>query len=175
MQAFNRLNMKYIVSIFVVSFLLTACKKKVDHIVNYDNVIYEVNTQTIYSSNAQKNKQKSPELIISIMYADIFNQGIQTNKLLEIAEIYLATGDKTMFNELIFSHFLKDPSAIVPTDGQMRADIDQFVEDTYIKFYQREPSEYEKHYMINLIESDANMTVENVYTAIILSNEYFFY
>lgn len=175
MQVFNATDMKKMFSISFIVLLTMACKKKVDHVVTYDNVIYEVNTQTIYSSNAQKNKQKSPELIISIMYADIFNQGIPTNELLEIAEIYLATGDKTMFNELIFSHFLKDPSAIVPSDAQMRADIGQFVEDTYIKFYQREPSEYEKHYLINLIEDDANMTVENVYTSIILSNEYFFY
>ena len=167
--------MKRIILLVVTSAFMFSCKKKVDHVVVYDNVVYDVNDQSIYANNAQKNKQKSAELIISIMYADLFNQGIATNELLEIAEIYIATGDKTMFNELIFSHFLKDPSAVVPTDAQMRGDVDQFVYDTYIKFYQREPSEYEKHYLANLINNDANMTVENVYTAIVLSNEYFFY
>lgn len=155
--------------------LALGCKKKIDEQIVYDNVIYDVDNVDVYSSNAQKTKQKSAELLISIMYADLFNQGITTNTLLELSEIYLALGDKTMFNELAFSHFFKDPSAVVPTDLQMRADVDQFVEDTYLKFFQRYPSEYEKRYLVNLINNDANITVENVYTSIVLSNEYYFY
>ena len=154
---------------------VSSCKKKVEEIIVYDNVVHGVNTQTIYANSAQKTRQKSPELIISIMYADIFSQGITSNTLLEIGEIYQATGDKTMFNELIFSHFLKDPAAVLPTDVDMRNDIDQFIIDSYINFFLREPNEYEKHYLKNLIENDASLTVENIYTSVVLSNEYFFY
>lgn len=167
---------KYFILSILIGFLsFTSCKKKVDELVVYDNVIYDVGNQNVYASNAQKTKQKSPELIISIMYADIFNQGINTNTLLELSEIYTATGDKTMYNELVFSHFFKDPAAIVPSDAQMRSDISQFVSDTYLNFFQRVPSEYEKRYLIDLITNDNDITVENVFTSMVLSNEYYFY
>lgn len=163
------------IATITVLFSLLSCKKKVDELVVYDNVIYDIDNVSVYASNAQKTKQKSAELMISIMYADLFNQGVTTNTLLELSEIYLAMGDKTMFNELIFSHFFKDPMAVIPTDIQMRNDIGQFVEDSYLRFFQRYPSEYEKIYLVNLIDDDTDITVENVYTSFILSNEYFFY
>lgn len=166
------------IKIFTIAFAMVfsfSCKKKIEEQIVYDNVIYGVDDVEVYSSNAQKTSQKSAELLVSIMYADIFNQGINTNTLLEISEIYLALGDKTMFNELIFSHFFKDPSAVVPTDVQMRADIETFIEESYIRFFQRNPSEYEKHYLKDLITNDNDITVENVYTSFVLSNEYYFY
>lgn len=156
-------------------FFSFSCKKKIEEQIVYDNIIYGVDDVEVYSSNAQKTSQKSAELLVSIMYADIFNQGINTNTLLEISEIYLALGDKTMFNELIFSHFFKDPTAVVPTDVQMRADIETFIEESYIRFFQRNPSEYEKHFLKDLITNDNDITVENVYTSFVLSNEYYFY
>jgi hypothetical protein len=163
-----------IVALALVLFSFS-CKKKIEEQIVYDNVIYGVDDVEIYSSNAQKTSQKSAELLVSIMYADIFNQGINTNTLLEVSEIYIALGDKTMFNELIFSHFFKDPTAVVPSDVTMRADIDTFIEDSYIRFFQRNPSEYEKHYLKDLIANDNDITVENVYTSFVLSNEYYFY
>lgn len=164
-----------IVTLALILAFSFSCKKKIEEQIVYDNVIYGVDDVEIYSNNAQKTSQKSAELLVSIMYADIFNQGINTNTLLEISEIYLALGDKTMFNELIFSHFFKDPSAVVPTDVQMRADIETFIEESYIRFFQRNPSEYEKHFLKDLITNDNDITVENVYTSFVLSNEYYFY
>lgn len=166
------------IQIFTIAFAMFfsfSCKKKIEEQIVYDNIIYGVDDVEVYSSNAQKTSQKSAELLVSIMYADIFNQGINTNTLLEISEIYLALGDKTMFNELIFSHFFKDPTAVVPTDLQMRADIETFIEESYIRFFQRNPSEYEKHFLKDLITNDNDITVENVYTSFVLSNEYYFY
>ena len=109
------------------------------------------------------------------MYSDVFNQGITTTKLLEIAELSLSNGDKTMFTEMIFSQFLADPAASVPTNTQMRTDIDLFIEESYIRFFQRKPSEYEAKFMENLIANDATVTVENVFSSFALSNEYYFY
>lgn len=169
--------MNKVIQIFLLALVLFSfsCKKKIEEQIVYDNVIYGVDDVNIYSSNAQKTSQKSPELLVSIMYADIFDQGINTNTLLEVSEIYIALGDKTMFNELIFSHFFKAPGAVVPSDVAMRSDVDAFIEDSYIRFFQRNPSEYEKHYLKDLITTDNDITVENVYTSFVLSNEYYFY
>ena len=172
MQAFNKVKIGSL-ALLVLFFL--SCKKEVEETVVYSNVIYNVDDVSIYNSNAEKTKQKSPELQLSIMYSDVYNQAISTNKLLEIAELSLSNGDKTMFTEMIFSQFLSDPSANVPSNTQMRADIDLFVKDTYIRFFQRNPSEYELIYLKNLISNDAMITVENVFTSFVLSNEYYFY
>jgi hypothetical protein len=163
--------------IVFIGFLLlfSSCKKEVEQTIVYSNVIYELDDVKIYSSNAEKTKQKSPELLLSIMYSDIFNQGIPTNKLLEIAELSASNGDKTMFTEMIFSQFLTEPTASVPTDSQMRANLDVFIEDNYIRFFQRKPTAYEKIYLESLISGNSAITVENVFTSFALSNEYYFY
>lgn len=154
---------------------LTSCKKQVEETIVYSNTIYEVNDVSIYSSNAEKTKQKSPELLLSIIYSDIFNQAIPSRTLLEIAELSTSNGDKTLFTEMIFSQFLADPMASVPTNAQMRADVDAFTLDCYIRFFQRKPSEYEQHYLSDLITNNSLITVENVFSSFVLSNEYYFY
>lgn len=154
---------------------LSSCKKQVEETIIYSNTIYEVNDVSIYSTNAEKTKQKSPELLLSIMYSDIFNQAIPSRTLLEISELSLSNGDKTMFTEMIFSQFLTNPSANVPTDAQMRADVDAFILDSYIRFYQRKPNEYEQRFLKDLITNNPLITVENVFTSFVLSNEYYFY
>lgn len=166
--------------VFKIAFIgvilfLSSCKKEVEETIIYSNVIYELDDVKIYSSNAEKTKQKSPELLLSIMYSDIFNQGIPTNKLLEIAELSASNGDKTMFTEMIFSQFLTEPTASVPTNAQMRANLTVFIEDNYIRFFQRKPTVYEKIYLESLISGDSDITVENVFTSFALSNEYYFY
>ena len=57
----------------------------------------------------------------------------------------------------------------------MRANLEVFIEDNYIRFFQRKPSEYEKIYFKSLISGDNDITVENVFTSFALSNEYYFY
>ena len=171
MQVFKKTHFIVLASLFILS----SCKKEVEETIIYSNVIYGVNDVKVYTSNAEKTKQKSPELLLSIMYSDIFNQGISTNKLLEISELSTSNGDKTMFIEMVFSQFLSDPLANVPTNAQMRADLDLFIEESYIRFFQRKPSKYEKIYLKSLISGDSNITVENVFTSFVLSNEYYFY
>jgi len=57
----------------------------------------------------------------------------------------------------------------------MRADIEGFVEKTYKRFYLRYPSEGEKTFFINYIKANSNVTVEMVYTAFSVSDEYQYY
>jgi len=154
---------------------LSSCKKTITEEVVYDNVIYELNDQVVYSTAAEKNRQKTPTQFISILYADLFNQSISTNDLAEIAELSLSIGDKGVVTELLLSHYLNDPQVDIPTDSQMRADIPTFVESTYVRFFQRFPTAYEAQYLKDLIEDDLLMTPENIYAGFVLSNEYYFY
>lgn len=159
----------------IAAVAMVACKKKTVEEVTYDNVIYELDDVPVYSSNVQKTKQKSPTQYISILYSDLFNKSIPTTELTELGELSLAMGDKGMANELLLTHYYNDPTVVIPTNAQMRADVNQFVEDTYIRFYLRFPTEYEKYYLADLINNDPALTPENIYTAFALSNEYYFY
>lgn len=156
-------------------FGMTACKKtKIEETV-YDNVLYRVDTVPLYFSNSEKVKQKSTIQYISILYADLFGTGISNTELADLSELNLAIGDKSMANELLLSHYLNDPDVKVPTNAAMRGDIEKFVEDTYLRFYLRNPTPYEKHYMMQLIKEDQGLSPAQIFTAFALSNEYYFY
>ena len=163
-------------SLLTIALLLTtSCKKEVQEEVTYDQAIYGINTQVVYSSSSEKTRQKTPVQYISIMYGDLFGERIPNNELNNLALLSAANGDKGMVNELILSHYLNDPELELPTDAEMQSDPEAFVEATYIRFYKRNPTPYEKIYFVNLIEEDPDITVEVLYTAFILSNEYYFY
>ena len=131
----------------LMSFILVfavACKKtKIEETV-YDNNVFQIDTVKLYSSNSEKNKQKSGLQYISILYADLFAKGISNQELAELSELNVAMGDKTMANELLLSHYLNNTAVKLPTMTEMRADVDKFVEETYLRFYLRIPTAYEK-------------------------------
>lgn len=174
MQDFKRLKYGSLL-VLMVAFVIAGCKREITEQVIYDNVVYQIEDVVVYESNVEKTKQKTPTQYISILYQDLFATPISNNELSELSELYLSIGDKGMANELLISHYLNDLSVVIPTDAQMRSDLDAFVAATYVKFYQRNPTQYEKHYLVNLIEEDLNLTPETVYTAFALSNEYQFY
>lgn len=163
-------------SVLVISLLLTsACKKVVEEEVTYDQAIYGINTQVVYSSSAEKTRQKTPVQYISILYGDLYGARIPNNELNNLSLLSTANGDKGMVNELILSHYLNDPGLELPSDADMHSDPEAFVQQTYIRFYKRNPTPYEKIFFVNFIEDDPELTVEVLYTSFILSNEYYFY
>ena len=141
----------------------------------YDNVYYEVTPVTLYTSNAEKNKQKSSIQYISILFSDLFNQTLPGSDLNNLGEVILSNGDKGLVNQMILERFLTLPGIQIPTQAQMNADIDSFIISAYQRFYLRNPTDYEKYYLKNLIQNDASVTPEIVYAAFSLSNEYMFY
>jgi len=164
---------KTIVLVFVI--FAFGCNKITKEDVIYDNIIYEMDDVTLYTSSAEKTKQKTQAQYISIMYADLFNRSITNQELNELEELSIAMGDKTKANELILSHYFQQSDVSMPTDSEMRTDINQFIEETYIKFYQRLPTAYENHRLKAIIVKDIALSPEAIYTSFILSNEYYFY
>jgi len=166
-------------SLWILSALVivssSSCKKNVLEKTVYDNVIYQVDTVNLYSSNADKTKQKSAEQFISILFSNLTTETIPSDDLNNIAEVSYSFGDNGLMNTMLLENFLGNPGIDIPTDDEMRDNIEQFVVDTYLKFYLRQPDEYEKYYFINLISQDASITPEMVYASFAQSNEYLFY
>ena len=170
---------KTIVLFAGVVFLIavTSCKKEITQNVVYDNVIYQVDTVPVYSSSAEKNRLKTPLQYISSLYSNLYFSSIPGNTLDNLVIYRTSLGDKTLVNEMILNAMLNDPAvqANIPSVADMNADIDAFIDETYLRFYLRNPTEYEKYGLKNIILADPTMTPTDIYRAFLLSNEYQFY
>ncbi|MFT4758296.1 MAG: hypothetical protein ACI9XO_000635 [Paraglaciecola sp.] len=164
--------------VFLVGLTLTFsnCKKE---IVTQNEVntgyTYNVDNEIIYQSNVEKTRQKTPELYISILYSNLFQTTIPANDLSQLAGIRAATGDKQLADELFLNAFVNGGNAIIPTNQQMRDDIEAFIAETYLRFFLRVPTAYEVYELKKEIEADNQLTPELIYQGFALSNEYKFY
>ncbi|MEL7341189.1 MAG: hypothetical protein AAGM67_11955 [Bacteroidota bacterium] len=140
-----------------------------------DTYFYEVNPLELPSSTANKNKAKSLDQYISILYANLFQDAISPDELSEIYKVMESIGDKELAREVIISNLLNREGVIIPSDEEMRKDINAFLVDTYKRFFVREPSEAEKTYMRSYIQSNPDVTAELVYFSFAMSEEYQFY
>tara|TARA_B000000475_G_scaffold227993_1_gene192629 strand:- start:705 stop:1196 length:492 start_codon:yes stop_codon:yes gene_type:complete len=158
---------KYILFILIFSFCFSACKE--------EDLVYDINQLQSSSYNANKNKLKSISQYISIVYANLFQQALSSNELVEITRCIESIGDKEVAHEIILSNFMNSQDVILPSDSFMRADLDVFLEDTYKRFYVRDITEAEREFFLNFLNSNPNVSAEMVYMSFALSNEYQFY
>lgn len=156
------------VALAIAIFGMVGCQKE-------QNIIYEVNDVNVQDPNANKDYVKSLTEFISIAYTDLFGEVISQAQLQTLAVPYAGFGDLKLIEELIIKNFLNQPTVQIPTDAAMRANVDQFLFDTYQKFLNRAPNEFELWHMKSLIEDNQEITPELVYFSIMTSNEYRYY
>lgn len=137
--------------------------------------IYEVNPVAVSMPNAQKSKLKSEEQFISILYANLFQKALSANELLDMTDVIFSIGDKDLAHEVIVSNLMNNPDVLLPSDSLMRADVDAFIEDTYVRFLVRRPTEGELTWFRNFLSNHPDLSVEMVYIAFALSHEYLYY
>ena len=137
--------------------------------------VYEVQDETIQAESGDKATAKTTTEFISIAYSDLFGTTIPQDKLFKLNIAYNSFGDKKLIEDRIIRNFLNDPNVILPSDQDMHNDIGIFVINAYKKFFNRLPDEFEKYYLVNLIQTDTNITAVDVYYAIMTSNEYRYY
>lgn len=156
-------------SIYLILFLLavSACKEKTYY--------YEVNDVTVVPNNSEKDKEKTVEQFIAILYANIYQKAISPDQLVDLTELIASIGDKRIAYETILAKMITDPDVVFPSNSEMRSDIGKFVVETYKRFYVRLPTEAEKAHFTNYIESHPTVTPELIYYAFATSNEYNYY
>lgn len=120
-------------------------------------------------------KAKTPEQYLSILYANLYQKAMSPNQLVKATDVIASIGDKQVAYETVISKFMNDPNIILPSEEDMRADPEAFVRETYQRFFVRVPTEAEKTWMINFINSHPDVTPEHVYYSFAISNEYYFY
>ena len=146
--------------------LFSSCKK---------DDVYELNEINSTAYNANKNKLKSTNQYISIVHANLFQQALAANELVEISRCIQSIGDKQVAHEIVLSNFMNKAGVIIPSDSLMRDDLDLFIEETYKRFFVRDITEAEREFFLSFFESHPNVSAEMVYMAFSLSNEYQYY
>lgn len=140
-----------------------------------ESYIYEVNDVNINPNNSTKEKEKTTEQYLNILYANLYQKALSPNKLYELNTVIQSIGDKQVAYETVVAKMLKDPDVVLPTEDEMRANLGQFITDTYKRFFIRLPTEAEKTFMVNFLESRPDLGPEHVYFSMATSNEYYFY
>ncbi len=159
--------------IWLLLFLL-GCKKEIIKHQQY-NALYEVNPTYLYQNNSEKTQLKSADQFISILHADLFNYPPSSQYLNDLSEVFLSFGDKGLMNHILLENLLTLSVPFLPSSSAMRSNPDQFVVDTYLRFYNRLPTEYEKHFFVDFIQKDTTLTPQQVFSAFVQSNEYLYY
>lgn len=159
--------MNKIITILGFLLLFAACKNK--------DYIYQVNEVSILPNNADKNKQKTNEQYINIVYANLYQKALSPDKLVDLSNVLQSIGDKQVGYEIIISKMMNDPEVKLPSAAEMKADPDKFIIETYKRFYVRQPTQAEKSFFVNFLKSHPNLTPEHVYFAFSTSAEYYYY
>ncbi len=163
-----RISVKYMLLAAVLLLSLAACRREEYH-------IYEVNPVDVQGVNYGKNKQKTTEQYIAILHANLFQKALSANQQVEISNLIESIGDKQVGFEMVVSNFMNRPDVIIPDMSEMRADVDAFIMDTYRRFLIRLPTEAEKAWFRNFIETNTFVTPEIVYLSFALCDEYQYY
>ena len=157
---------KLLIILLCFPLLFSSCKK---------DDVYELNEVNATSYNANKDKLKSSNQFISILYANLFQEALSANELFEISRCIQSIGDKEVAHEIVFSNFMNKNGVIIPSYSVMRDNLDVFIEETYKRFFVRDITEAEREFFISFFESHPYVSAEMVYMAFALSNEYQYY
>lgn len=139
------------------------------------DIIYQVNDVEVTRPTGAKGSQKSLTEFISIAFADVIEQNITQDILIALSVPYSGFGDLKYIEDLIIRNLLNAQNAQLPTEAEMRADVNAFVIATYQRFFNRNPNEFEQWYLKNLIDDNPDITPELVYYSIMTSDEYRYY
>ncbi len=161
----NKIPILLTLALIVLS--LNSCKKEI--------YVYDVNTQVVEAVDLNKNRQKTPEQYISVLYANLFQKGLSANALVDISNVIQSIGDKQIAYEMLLSNFMNMTGLQIPSNEAMRADIPAFVRETYKRFYVRYPTQAELYWFVQFIENHPNLSSEVIFLSFALSNEYYFY
>ena len=157
---------KLFISFIIISTI--SCKKE-------KTFLYELNPVNVNSDGGIKNNVKTTTEFISIAYADLKGSNISSSDLQNLSIVYNAFGDKKLIEDRIIRKFLNDANTIIPSSISVNGDTLLFLVNSYKKFFNREPNEFEKYYLIELLRANALIDARIIYYAMMTSDEYRYY
>ena len=137
--------------------------------------VFEVEPVQVVQSGSEKPNRKNNIEFISIAYADVFSSSISQTELNKLSVAYRSFGDKELVEDVLIKNFLNNRLAQIPSKTEMLQDVEQFIEDSYLRFYNREPSNYESWFLKKQIEDNTEIDPELIYYSMMTAEEYRFY
>ncbi|MEK0440649.1 MAG: hypothetical protein RLZZ504_1565 [Bacteroidota bacterium] len=153
--------------VFILN-LSIGCTK--ERIINYG-----VQTTSVVEDKSKKTKEKNDAEFVSILYTNLYQTAISPNQLYKTQNVIYSIGDQDVAHEMLLSNYFNTSGITIPSNNEMKTSIDDFIVNTYKRFYLRYPSEGEKAFFKQYISNNTNVTVEMVYTAFACSEEYQYY
>ena len=154
--------------LFLLIIGLSNCKKE-------KTFLYELNPVQVNANGNIKNNVKSTTEFISIAYADLKGSNISSSELQNLSIVYTSFGDKKLIEDRIIRKFLIDANTIIPIAINVNGDTTIFVINTYKKFFNREPDDFEKYYYKEFIRANAGIDARMIYYSMMTSDEYRYY
>lgn len=156
--------------LFVWALLMSAysCKKEKDY-------LYEVNPVAVNTDGTTKSTRKSTAEFISIAWADLFSTQVPQSELLKLNTVYSAFGDKQLIEDRILLNLLTRSGVQIPPQVSINGDTAAFIDVTYQRLYNREPSAFERYYLKEQIRLNSAMTSRVLWYGLMSSEEYRYY
>ena len=154
--------------LLVLPVIYVACKKE-------KQVTFGVVDRPVVEAKALKTKRKNDAEYISILYTNLYQTPVSPNQLYKTQNIIFSIGDRNVAVETVLSNYFNTSGPKIPANNTMRSNVDSFINATYKRFFLRFPSEGEKTFFRNYINTNPGVTVEMVYTAFAASDEYQYY
>ena len=165
---YDAMKMRIYPVVFLLLLLTAQCKKETQ-------TVYQVKNQVLYQNSAQKTNLKSTSQFISIAYSDLYNVSITTAELNNLSICLQALGDQATMEDIIIKNLLGNAAVQIPDNTSMRNDIPTFINQTYIRFYNRQPTAEETWKMQALIQQNTDIIPQMVYYSMMTSTEYRYY
>lgn len=161
--------MRYYVYTFLLALALAGgCKKETTY-------VYDVDKLEVRKPAGAKDNVKSQAEFIAIAYTDITGQTVSSSIMEQLLAPYQAFSDQKLLEQMIVKSFVNISDNRIPTDTEMRTDVEAFVTATYERLYNRAPDEFELYAVTKMIKEDAAFTAREVYFAMMTADEYRYY
>lgn len=164
----NMRTFKYGLILLFGIILFASCKKEPER-------IFEVNNTVLLPPNAGKDKLKTTEQYVAILYTNLFQQALSPGDVYNISVAIESVGDFELAREVLINNFMNNPGVNIPSSTTMNADKSAFIKETYNRFLLRNPTEAELTWFENYLVSNPNITPELVYYSFAISDEYMYY
>jgi len=139
------------------------------------DVSFELQGLEVTPGFAVKDRLKTNEQWVAIVHTNLFQAGMPANDLYNAARVFESIGDQSIAREVLLSNFFNQPDLELMSREEMLENLEAFIDETYVRFYTRYPTQAERTYVREFIMNNPGMTPELVYMSFALSDEYRYY
>jgi hypothetical protein len=138
-------------------------------------VSFELQGLEVTPGFAVKDRLKTNEQWVAIVHTNLFQAGMPANDLYNAARVFESIGDQSIAREVLLSNFFNQPDLDLLSREEMLDNLEAFIDETYVRFFTRYPTQAERTYVREFILNNPGMTPELVYMSFALSDEYRYY